>query len=969
MKSRKSGRFLVLVIGALLALPLGAYAQEATIGGTVIDTTGGVLPGVTVVAVHVDTGNTYETVTDGTGRYSIPVRIGGFTVTAALPGFNTLERTGILIQVGQTVNMDLEMAVSTLQETVTVTGEAPLLDVASSDLGGNIDAQQMQELPVSGRGWTTLALLAPGNRTNAIGATPVEDSRHDNREFQLNMDGQQVTNNLGTGSQARFSRDSIAEFQFISNRFDAAQGRSSGVQVNAISKSGTNAFTGLASGYFRRDKWNAEDHVLERVQPINISQYSFTGGGPIVRDKVHFFGNYEYELAPKTSIWNTPYDHFNVTLTGDETVNLGGARIDYQITQNMRLMGKGNASVAIRPFGNGSSSRAPTNAAENKEETKAYLASLTQVLSNRAFNEIRGGFANYKHGDVPLVQWSNHWQAPFGITTGSPRIFFRGFRISGNSNHPRYREQDTYSIRDDFTFSYDAGGRHDLKVGGEYLLDDAVTNNCSRCMGRIFARRGRHGLTNADFAAMIPDYLNADTWNLDLIPGNTIQRYQIGITSTPGVWLVPHDLHKTGLWVQDDWHATDNLTLNLGLRYDLLWNAFSQQAQLEPWQSAGRPQDTNNIQPRLGFAYRADEDTVIRGGGGIYYSDIILAGLLWPAQPELIAVIQIPYDGRSDFASNPFNGPLPTFAEADATFCHNNGGARLPSGARCLSRAAPELAPPPGLDGITQKVQTSIGVQRQVGSDVSVEADYVYSHGLNEKVIYDNVNLQFSAAGEPTGDRVDPLWGNIGIYPMTAWSNYHGLQTSLRKRLSNRWQASATYTLSWYRTGDPAPLTGLQEVSVAVPNDIGNSYSLAPTDQRHRVVFNGIVDVGGGFQLSGLYFFGMGQRENIICGCEVWDDLANQAFSDRRRENGTIIPRGAFVGEQIHRVDIRLQQRLPLQRVQIDGILEMFNLFNRANYGNFELEEASRDAIGTPGQSRNIAYGPFTMQLGFRVAF
>ena len=969
MKSRRPGRLLALTIGALLAMPLGSYAQEATIGGTITDTTGGVLPGVALVAVHTDTGNTFETVSDGTGRYSVPVRIGGYTVTAALPGFNTLERTGIQIQVGQTVNMDLEMEVSTLQETVTVTGEAPLLDVASSDLGGNIDAQQMQELPVSGRGWTTLALLAPGNRTNSIGAAPVQDSRHDNREYQLNMDGQQVTNNLGTGSQSRFNRDSIAEFQFISNRFDAAQGRSSGVQVNAISKSGTNAFTGLASGYFRRDRFNAEDHVLEQVQPIDISQYSFTSGGPLVRDRVHFFGNFEYEKEPKTSIWNTPYDVFNTTLTGDRNVKLGGARIDYQITSNLRLMMKGNASLALSPFGNGSSRSAPTSAAENKEETKAYMASLTQVISNRAFNEIKAGFANYKHGDIPRTTWSNHWQAPFGITRGSPRVFFRGFSVSGNSNHPRFREQDTYFIRDDFTFSYDAGGRHDVKVGGEYLLDDSVTNNCSRCMGRIFARGASlpSGFGNAEMAAIFPDFTNADTWNLDLIPGNTIQRYQIGVTSVPGVWLVPHNMHKTGLWVQDDWHVSDNMTLNLGLRYDLLWNAFAQQAELEPWQAAGRPQDTNNIQPRLGFAYQADENTVIRGGGGIYYSDVILAGLLWPSQPELISVIQFPYDGRADFASNPFNGPFPTYAEIDADFCHNNGGA-----AGCRERAAPELAPPPGLDGITQKIQTSIGFQRQLGSDVSIEADYVYSHGLNEKLIFDNINVKFNEAGEPFGfrnDRLNPLWESIGMYPMRGWSNYHGLQTAFRKRLSNRWQASATYTMSWYRTGDPKPLSGLQEVGVAVPDDIGDSYSLGPTDQRHRVVFNSIVDVGGGFQLSGLYFFGSGERDDITCGCEFWDRASNQAFSDRRRENGTIIQRASFVGEQLHRVDIRLSQRLPLDRVQIDGILEMFNVFNRANFGSFETEEEAREAIGTPQQSRNIAYQPFTMQLGFRVAF
>ena len=133
------------------------------------------------------------------------------------------------------------MAPSTLQETVTVTGEAPLLDLADSSLGGNIDPRQMSELPVQGRDWMSLALLAPGNRTTATGGAPVQDrtAGRDLREFQLNLDGQQVTGQLGPGGQPRFSRDSIAEFQFISNRFDATQGRSSGVQVNAITKSGT----------------------------------------------------------------------------------------------------------------------------------------------------------------------------------------------------------------------------------------------------------------------------------------------------------------------------------------------------------------------------------------------------------------------------------------------------------------------------------------------------------------------------------------------------------------------------------------------------------------------------------------------------------------------------------------------------------------------------------------------------------
>src|SRR5213078_2162349 len=133
----------------------------------------------------------------------------------------------------------LQMSPSGVAESLTVTGQSPLVDTTTSSLGGNIDERQVQELPSQGRNWMSLALLAPGNRTNAQGSLPVQD-RVDVREFQLNVDGQQVTSNIGTGNQARYSNDSIAEFQFISNRFDATQGRSTGVQVNAITKSGTN---------------------------------------------------------------------------------------------------------------------------------------------------------------------------------------------------------------------------------------------------------------------------------------------------------------------------------------------------------------------------------------------------------------------------------------------------------------------------------------------------------------------------------------------------------------------------------------------------------------------------------------------------------------------------------------------------------------------------------------------------------
>ena len=178
--------------GFILVLPGAGYAQEAVVSGVVRDSTAAVMPGVTVTAIHESTGNTFEAVTDDGGAYRIPVRTGVYRVTAALTGFATVTRTGLELLLGQQAVVNFELAVSAVQESVTVTGEAPLLDVTSSTLGGNIDPRQMQELPVNGRNWMDLAMLAPGSRQNQSSGAPLMRQGYS----QINVDGQQVTTNF-----------------------------------------------------------------------------------------------------------------------------------------------------------------------------------------------------------------------------------------------------------------------------------------------------------------------------------------------------------------------------------------------------------------------------------------------------------------------------------------------------------------------------------------------------------------------------------------------------------------------------------------------------------------------------------------------------------------------------------------------------------------------------------------------------
>jgi carboxypeptidase family protein/TonB-dependent receptor-like protein len=957
----------LVVASTLLVLPARAHAQDITVGasvtGTVTDSTGGVLPGVTIRGIHEATGNTFETVTDERGTYRLPVRTGVLRVTAMLQGFNSPARNVDLL-VGQTAVVNLQMAPTGVTESITVSGEAPLIQTTTSTLGSNIDPRQVGELPANGRNWIGLAMLAPGARTVPVASTredsekPLPDrNNNETREFHLNVDGQQVTSEFGTGGQPRYSADSIAEFQYITNRFDATQGRSAGVQVNVISKSGTNQLSGLFRTNFRHDRFNSENRVLGVVEPINNQQYSTAVGGPVVRDKLHFFANYEYEREPTISIWRTPYPFFNVSLEGTKARKMGIGRVDYQLSSRTRVMFKVGGGRLWEPFGLPSATNHPASTNTTEEYNDEILGQFTQVLSNRMVNEIKVGRTAFGLYNENLTQWSNHWQKANGITAGSPRITFTGFLITGNQNHPRSLDQDIYSVRDDFTYSFSARGRHDLRTGGEYLLRDVIAINRRQNMGLIDARGGPLP-SAAQLQAWFPDAFNVDTWNLAAI-SPLVRSYTIGVGDFP----IDQGNQKFAFWAQDDWQITDRLTLNLGVRYDVGLGIFANDISFPPFQEAGRPDDWNNVQPRLGFAYRLNDRTVIRGGSGLYYGDAF-ADAGSAIGNKQITTIRYENDGRPDFAANPTNGrPLPTYEEANPLYCYNNNNAP-----GCLIRDVREFTALPQYIELPRTWQTTIGFQRQFGATMAVEADYVYTQGRFEKDVLDNMNLLFDPA---TGANLDfrvrsnrpyPDWGVISMNVHTARSAYHALVTGFTKRFSNRWQASATYTLAGHWTADTRPFSGLYMVPFPTVPDLGGEWGLSEDDQRHRAVFSGIWQVGRGFQVSGFHYLGTGIRQAGNYG----GDLRNtgSTFSGRLRPDGTIVPRNAIIAPPQNVTSLRAQQRIPLPgRLSIDAIAEVFNIFDRPNW-TIGTEESTRTQYL---QHINAQYR--SAQFGFRLTF
>src|SRR3989454_5820334 len=326
----------------LLLPPSGASAKDGLAVGAITDEWKAVLPGVTVTGVDLETGRQFTGIPNENGEYRLSnMQPGTYKFQAELSGFATVVIARVELLVGQHATIPFTLKLAQLTETVTASGEPPLSDTHSSQIGGNVDRRQMDDLPLQGRNWLELAMIVKGITANDVTDRPgVRDG-----QFQLNLDGQQITQKVaGSGfGQPKFSRESIAEFQIVTNMFDITQGRSTGIEVQAISRSGTNKPAGSFYGFFRDDKWNAPDPVANKVLPYQNQQIGGSLGGPIVKDKLHFFASYEYEREPGTLVTSPSIlagQTFEIPYKNNQKSLL--ARVDGQLSAKDRLTFRGS---------------------------------------------------------------------------------------------------------------------------------------------------------------------------------------------------------------------------------------------------------------------------------------------------------------------------------------------------------------------------------------------------------------------------------------------------------------------------------------------------------------------------------------------------------------------------------------------------------------------------------------------------
>ncbi len=974
------------ILTALVLCPAAALAQEGSITGAVMDDTKAVLPGATVTAASLETGRSFTAVTNERGEFRIPgVPAGRYKVQAELSGFSTVIVPNLELLVGQNRTVPFTMQVATLQESVTVTGETPLVDTRSASVSGNVDRRQMEELPVQGRNWMELSMMVKGITANAVDNQPgVRD-----RQFQLNLDGQEITQQVaGSGfGQPKFSREAIAEFQVITNLFDITMGRSQGIQVQAISRSGTNDLAGTVYGFFRDDRFNGKDFVAGRVLPYANQQVGAAIGGPVVRNKLHYFLSYEYEREPNTILSAPPAfagQSFSFPTKLTQTSFLG--RVDYQLGEGDHVSARASFWDWKNPFTQVSGTEHPSQAAFRTRKAVNVASTWAKVLSSTALQEIKFGYSHF--------DWKN-LLAEAQLANSPNLVFPGGVNVGQRRNYPQEFFQNTYSIRYDLSLHR---GSHDLKVGGEYLRwhDTGQWQLLSR--GEfIFSS------TPPDLATRIPAsaWNDSSRWDLTGLDSRVL-RYDMNF----GDWTIDIPRPTNGLWIGDTWAIGNRLTLNYGLRYDLDWGAIAPPhvtttVTFDPRGgvpdddlaiSAGDQlyrndmRDTNNFAPRAGFTWNVTGESkfVIRGGSGIYYS-INDSNTTFSQQSfngERIVVNSFANDGLPGFIQDPMRGrtvedflsgryPLP------------------PQGPRVIAHDYQ----------MPKTWQSILGFQRELREGMSVDADLTYWKAYHQgrqrdpNLFYDpatGYNRNPATAGRP-----DLKFGQIQWLESSGEADYAALATGFTRRYRNNFQVNAAYTLMFFMHDDT---TGFQYQGNN-PFEPDAEWARSTEFQRHTLRLNGIYKLPWDFTLAGAFLFGSGNYFQTTVALNPYGhtgttrlnsgtvplvipesipisptDADTVSVLDRfdgpaSIAPGEIAPRNALKGLPLYKVDLRITRDLVLPGgVKLTGIAEVFNLFNHANYGAYNAQINS-PTFGQPRQNALNAYLPRVWQFAFKVGF
>jgi hypothetical protein len=938
---RRLGRFAAAVLAVLLAAPAFAQGTTGSLTGTVTDDQGLALPGVTVTVTNTSTGFSRSATTDETGTYRIAgLPSGSYEIKSEMSGFAVQSRKDVAVSVSATSTADFKMSVAGITEETTVVAEAPLIDVKDAGVGEIITAAQIENLPLNGRQFGNIAALVPGvslgfhtDPTKSTQFAP-QVAGGGGRNINYLIDGGDNNDDTVGGMVQNFPLDSIGEFKFETQRFRADTGRANGGTIKVITKSGTNELKGSVFEYFRDDSLNAitqsEKNAGADKGEYRRHQFGGSLGGPIIKDKTHFFLSFERVQQDTQQVVSTAAGADDVPLYPDKDgvfdvpfrENLLVAKITHQASPNNYLSVRYGFNDNSQPYG-ASPQAPPENWGDSINKFHSVNANLNSVLGNGKVNEFVFQYSYFKN---QIVERSNlpTEQFPGGVTIGQ------------SINSPQKTEQHKYQFRDDFTWTR---GRHEFKVGASFIYEPVLDITFSTGQSPLFVH-----LEDSRTSPISSITYNGSIGGAGGLSGASIPNNQYAF------------------YIQDGWRVTDKLNLDLGVRYDLVTGfAFDQDdnqffTQLQAAGAAGHlagfvgfedfgkepAEDKNNIAPRVGFTYdvKGDSDLVVRGGVGRYYD------FAYTNANILFAVI----GAQSSFGQIYSNTDSSGIKNADGSFYQVGQPLppnQLPSD---LSRPNPShVASPRIKQPFTD--QANLGFAKALGRGFAVELDAVYAHG-QDLGVRPRLNTRVSGGTSPRRlVGVSPFittaaTADFRIDISEGVSHYKGITLTLKKHWDGKLQFLGSYTLSESTSSTSLRATDeFGEYDVLDSRDPFADRQENPTrtDNRHRVTISGVWTPGYGLTFAPVFRYKSAQPFNIITG------LDNVIIDGRNWD----LPAGVETlnsgrGADFKQLDLRVSKRFRIGgRSALEIIGEGFNLTNATNPGGYVAAQNNPD-FGTP---------------------
>ena len=969
---KRSLATLAMVVAVSIFGGLSANGQSQAINGQiegiVSDTNGAAVPNATVTVRNIGTGAERSVTTDSGGVYRVPLLpLGTYRVTIEAQGFKRYVQEGIILTTGSIATVRANLEAGGLEETVTVTADAPIADPGKIDVGRVMNTREVQNLPLVSRNPYNYALLQANvtGRPNVEFGVPRINANGYTRRTNYQLDGNNNTQADRGGIRLMPISDTfIAEVQLVTNGFAPEFGNTPGLIMNAVTPSGTNSINGSASYRFRRTGMSSRPFNISptAVKPeTKVDNITGAIGGPFIKDRWHFYGGYEWverDLAgePARTITiseankaaliasGVPASAFPTAIPAAQKVNFFIFRTDAQINENNRLSGRFNYFKNQSPNNIGGGLNTLQRSITFDDKSYSVGIQLASIINANVLNEFR---YQYAKRDSRNVANENSASGISIVITGVANI---GAPENDDTIAPL---QVTNQVQNNLTWTR---GNHVYKFGGGVnWIDDTRRSN-------QFARFTFPNLTA---------YLNA-------VNGTNLRGYTnyVEAFGDPGI---EYNSTFFNFFVQDDWKVTRKLKLNYGVRYDLynIPEAFTD----SPFSASQKFKvDKNNFAPRLGVVYGAREGrypTVIRASAGIYYDTVYLdfyqRALLNNGSPRLL-----------NFTFAPANAAAPDFPN---TLGNLPPGTTLP--VQSIETIAPDFENMYAMHAQAQ-------VEQAISEDLSFTVGYIHSSGRHIPV-YRNINrvnpTGALADGRPifsntinSTTRLDPRFNNILMAESVANSTYNALTFQLSKRFSKGYQFSANYTLS--KAEDDAPeqnMVATQAGNLVVQDPTNRERGRGPSlaDQRHtfnmsfvgRPQFNfenkALNYIVNNNQLGIILTANSGERYDVVAATDI--NLDGFIGSD----NPVGITRNQFKTPKQTNVDLRYSRFFNFtERYKLEFFGEFLNVFNINSVFQVNNRTVTTDALGNvTGDLPTFRNRPVTsldsrqFQIGFKFIF